>query len=82
MEKSFSESYAAAGVDICVDMYTAGLYYNDSSGRSAWSECDHLYKYKLNNKDADIRVEATDGYGNTFVETEITEGTDYSLVAR
>ena len=73
---------AAAGVDICVDMYTAGLYYNYYSGRSAWSECYHLYKYKLNNKDADIRVEATDGYGNVFTETEITEGTDYSLVAR
>ena len=67
---------------MCVDMYTAGLYYNYYSGRSAWSECYHLYKYKLKNKDAQIRVEATDGYGNVFTETKITEGTDYELVSR
>ena len=73
---------AAAGVEMCVDMYTAGLYYNYYSGRSAWSECYHLYKYKLKNKDAEIRVEATDGYGNVFTETKITAGTDYELVSR
>ena len=73
---------ADEGVEICVDWYTAAFYYNYYEGRSAWSECYHLYKYKLKNKDAQIRVEATDGYGNVFTETEITEGTDYSLVAR
>ena len=73
---------ADEGVEICVDWYTAAFYYNYYEGRSAWSECYHLYKYQLKNKDAQIRVEATDGYGNVFTETEITEGTDYSLVAR
>jgi hypothetical protein len=73
---------AADGIEISVDWYTAAFYYNYYEGRSAWSECYHLYKYKLKNKDAQIRVEATDGYGNVFTETEITEGTDYSLVAR
>ena len=73
---------AADGIEISVDWYTAAFYYNYYEGRSAWSECYHLYKYKLKNKDAEIRVEATDGYGNTFTETKITEGTDYELVAR
>ena len=73
---------AADGIEISVDWYTAAFYYNYYEGRSAWSECYHLYKYQLKNKDAQIRVEATDGYGNVFTETEITEGTDYTLVAR
>ena len=73
---------AADGIELSVDWYTAAFYYNYYEGRSAWSECYHLYKYQLKNKDAQIRVEATDGYGNVFTETEITEGTDYSLVAR
>ncbi len=73
---------ADEGVEICVDWYTAAFYYNYYEGRSAWSECYHLYKYKLKNKDAKIKVEATDGYGNVFTEETITEGTDYSLVAR
>ena len=73
---------AADGEVSCVDMYTAAFYYNYYEGRSAWSDCNHLYKYQLKNKDAKIRVEATDRYGNVFTEETITEGTDYSLVAR
>ena len=73
---------AADGVYPSVDMYTAAFYYNYYGGRSAWSKCYHLYKYKLKNKDAEIRVEAKDRYGNVFTETKITEGTDYSLVKR
>ena len=73
---------AADGIEISVDWYTAAFYYNYYEGRSAWSECYHLYKYKLKNKDAKIKVEAIDRYGNVFTEDYITEGTDYSLVAR
>ena len=73
---------AADGIELSVDWYTAAFYYNYYEGRSAWSECYHLYKYQLKNKDAKIKVEAIDRYGNIFTETEITEGTDYSLVAR
>ena len=66
-----------------IDMYAAGFYYAFYAGRSAWYTCHHLYKYTLKNKDAqNIRVEATDRYGKVFTETEITEGTDYSLVKR
>ena len=73
---------AADGEVSCVDMYTAAFYYNYYEGRSAWSDCNHLYKYQLKNKDAKIKVEAIDRYGNVFTEETITEGTDYSLVAR
>ena len=73
---------AADGIELSVDWYTAAFYYNYYEGRSAWSECYHLYKYKLKNKDAVIKVEAVDRYGNVFTETKITEGTDYSLVKR
>jgi hypothetical protein len=76
----------ADGVEACVDMYTAALYYCYYSGRDAWKTCYHLYKYKVKDKNnlqsGKIRVEAKDRYGNIFTETEITEGTDYSLVSR
>ena len=72
----------ADGVEASIDMYTAGFYYSYYSGRSAWSICYHLYKYKLKNNPTKILVKATDRYGNLFVEDEITEGTDYSLVKR
>lgn len=70
------------GLEYAIDMYTAAFYYNYYSGRSAWSDCTHLYKYQLKNKDANIKVVLTDRYGNTYTQTTITEGTDYSLVAR
>ncbi len=65
------------------DMYVVGLMLgvdgradNASGSRD---ECYHMYKYKLKNKDARIRVEATDQFGNVYTETHITEGTDYSI---
>lgn len=70
------------------DMYVAGLFlgilgrYSDtkgSMGSGSWSGCHHMYKYTLKNKDASIKVEATDRFGNVYTETTITEGTDYSL---
>ncbi len=70
------------GLEYAIDMYTAAFYYCYYSGRSAWSDCTHLYKYQLKNKDADIKVVITDRYGKTHTETKITEGTDYSLVKR
>ncbi len=70
------------GLEYAIDMYTAAFQYCYYSGRSAWSTCTHLYKYQLKNKDANIKVVLTDRYGNTYTQTTITEGTDYSLVAR
>jgi len=70
------------GLEYAIDMYTAAFYYCYYSGRSAWSDCTHLYKYQLKNKDAEIKVVITDRYGKDHTETKITEGTDYSLVKR
>ena len=37
-----------------------------------------MYKYTLKDKNAEIRVEATDRFGRTYVATEFTD--DYSLM--
>ena len=41
-----------------------------------------MYQYKLKNKSAEIKVVATDRFGNKYTETKITEGTDYSLAKK
>ena len=68
------------------DTYVTGLMLGilgltDSAGGSR-DECYHMYQYKLKNKDAAIKVEAIDRWGNIYTETHITEGTDYSLTAQ
>ena len=65
------------------DTYVTGLMLgllglSDSTG-GARDECYHMYQYKLKNKDAKIKVEAIDRWGNIYTETKITEGTDYSI---
>ena len=66
------------------DMYYTGLRLGiqgvAESATGNGATCYHLYKYKLKNKDATIKVEAIDGFGNKYTETKITAGTDYSLV--
>ena len=67
------------------DTYVTGLMLgfmglSDGSG-GARDECYHMYQYKLKNKDAKIKVEAIDCFGNIYTETKITEGTDYSITA-
>ena len=66
------------------DIYFSG-YTNGVRGYGDWSigtnaQCYHMYMYKLKNKDASIKVEAIDRFGNVYTETKITEGTDYSTV--
>ncbi len=65
------------------DMYYTGLRLGiqgtSESGTGNGSSCRHMYKYKLKNKDAIIKVVAVDTFGNEYTETKITEGTDYSL---
>ena len=41
----------------------------------------HLYKYTLKDKNAAVRVEATDQFGNVYSATTITEDYDYSLMS-
>ena len=75
------------GVESMHDMYVASLNlgvlgrYSESSGMGAWawSNCRHLYKYKLKNSSSNIKVVAIDRFGNEYTETKITDGTDYSL---
>jgi hypothetical protein len=79
---------AKNGVVTSMDFYAVGLAlgvlnrYNSSSKKphsGAYSSCSHMYQYTLKNKDANIKVVATDSFGNQYTETKITEGTDYSL---
>ena len=75
------------GVESMHDMYVASLNlgvlgrYSESSGMGAWawSNCRHLYKYKLKNSSSNIKVVAIDRFGNEYTETKITDGTDYLL---
>ena len=72
--------------DTSNDTYVTGLMLGilgctDETG-GARDECYHMYQYKLKNKDAKIKVEAIDRFGNVYTETKITEGTDYSLTAK
>lgn len=65
------------------DMYYTGLRLGiqgvAESATGNGSTCYHMYKYKLKDKNATIKVEAIDGFGNIYTETKITEGTDYSI---
>ncbi len=65
------------------DTYVTGLMLgvmglSDDSG-GARDECYHMYQYTLKNKDAQVKVEAIDRWGNIYTETHITEGTDYEI---
>uniref|UniRef100_UPI0040559D13 calcineurin-like phosphoesterase C-terminal domain-containing protein n=1 Tax=Alistipes sp. TaxID=1872444 RepID=UPI0040559D13 len=64
------------------DMYYIG-YYLGVLGKSDTSTgskgaVHHLYKYKLKDKNAKIKVVATDRFGNVYTETKITDGMDYT----
>ncbi len=65
------------------DMYVTGLMLGvmglADGAAGARDECYHMYKYKLKNKDAAIKVEAIDGFGNVYTETKITDGSDFSI---
>ena len=65
------------------DMYVTGLMLGvlglADGAAGARDECYHMYQYKLKNKDAAIKVEAIDGFGNIYTETKITEGSDFSI---
>ena len=78
------------GVVTSVDFYATGLHLgilNRASsatkpGNGAYNVCWHMFQYKLKNKNAKIKVVATDRFGNKYTETKITEGTDYSLAKK
>ena len=79
-----------SGTNSSHDMYVAGLHLGilgrhgeDGPSSGSWSRCYNMYKFVLNNKDAkEIKVVATDRFGNVYTETKITEGTDYTLTKK
>ena len=77
---------AADGTVTSHDMYVAGLFLGylgrNPESAGSWSMCYHMYQYKLKNKNASIKVVATDCFGNQYTETKITEGTDISLTKK
>lgn len=69
------------GHDFWVTGYLMGVR-GQNSGNGAYQECHHMYQYKLKNLEAEIEVRAVDSHGNTYSQTKITEGTDYSAAER
>ena len=86
---SISEPFRfSQGILTGQDMYAAGLlqgilerYLNGSPRPNCWGGNYHMYMYELKNKNADIKVVAVDRFGNEYVETTITSGTDYTLTS-
>ena len=74
-------STIATSSDIYFSGYINGCcgYGDHKVGTNA--ACHHMYMYELKDKNAEIKVEAIDRFGNIYTETKITEGTDYSTVA-
>ena len=68
------------------DMYYTGLALGvlgrEEATTGTRQACYHMYQYKLKNKNAKIKVVATDRFGNKYTEEKITEGTDYSLTKK
>jgi hypothetical protein len=71
---------AKEGVETGHDFWVTGFLMgiHGKKGNGGYQNCFHMYQYKLKNKDAVVKVVATDPWGNTYEETVITEGTDYS----
>ena len=82
---------AKDGVVTGSDFYAAGLHLGilgrwssskNTPSNGAYNTCWHMYQYTLKNKNAKIKVVATDRFGNKYTEEKITEGTDYALVKK
>ena len=50
------------------------------SRSSYFTSCFHLYKYTLKDKNASVRVEATDRFGRTYSQTKIMDDYEYTLM--
>ncbi|MBO5759873.1 MAG: calcineurin-like phosphoesterase C-terminal domain-containing protein, partial [Rikenellaceae bacterium] len=59
-----NQDWWAIGYRACM----AGL-----SGAASFVNCFHMYKHTIVDESATIRVEATDPYGRTYVQTDIIE---------
>lgn len=59
--------------DMWVSAYHETLPYNYQ-----YAACFHLFKYRLKNKNATVKVVATDTFGNTYEQTNFSTKDDYS----
>ena len=66
-----SQDWWAAG-------YLVGV--KNRSRTNYFTSCFHLYKYTLKNKNATIRVEATDRFGRTYSQSKIMDDYEYTLL--
>jgi hypothetical protein len=71
-----SQDWWAIGYRIGV----VGRGYTGGGRANYLSNAFTMYKYTLKDKSATIRVEATDRFGRTYVQTQITGDYDYSLM--
>ena len=71
----------ATGHDFWVTGYLMGVM-GRTTANGGYKPCKHMYYYKLKNKDSAIKVVATDCWGNTYEESTITVGTDYTTAVR
>jgi hypothetical protein len=73
----------ADGVVSSHDYYVTGLLLGtlgrNPSSAGSYSGCYHLYRYSLKNKNAAIKVVATDRFGNEYTETKIMDSSDFSI---
>ncbi len=74
-------SAVETGHDFWVTGYLVGALAGTTSN-GGYKECYHMYKYKLKNKNASIKVVAKDPWGNTYEETVITEGSDFTAAEK
>ena len=70
-----NQDWWAIGYRACIE----GL-----SGAASFVNCFHMYKHTIVDASATIRVEATDPYGRTYVQTDILENGDdiYASIER
>lgn len=51
------------------------------SRKGSMTTCRHMYLYELKNPDAEVKVVATDRFGNRFEQTHVIAGPEYDGVA-
>lgn len=62
---------AASSQDWWAIGYHIGVVGRGTSSTSYYTNCFHVYSYKLTNKSASVKVVATDPYGNSYTCTEV-----------
>lgn len=67
------------GYDFYVGGFHLGLKGRQTSHSGAWSQCVHMYKYELKNKDAKVKVVVKDFFGKEYTTEEFIDGTTYTF---